>query len=90
MEDGSLKAIGRDAEKAAQGTDKATKSADKYSKKNKGVAQATSNSTKAFSKMTTGIQGGLVPAYATLNSSVRYLIQNGRCSKTRRRFGVYR
>ena len=70
MEDGSLKAIGRDAEKAAKGTDKATKSADKYSKKNKGVAQATSNSTKAFSKMTTGIQGGLVPAYATLAANV--------------------
>ncbi len=66
MEDGSLKAIGKDAEKAAQSTDKATKSADRYSKKNKGVAQATSNSTKAFSKMTAGISGGLVPAYATL------------------------
>lgn len=77
MEDGSLKAVGKDAEKAAaalektsRSTDKATKSADKYSKKNKGVAQATSNSTKAFSKMTTGIQGGLVPAYATLAANV--------------------
>lgn len=70
MEDGSLKAIGQDAEKAAKGTDKATKSADKYSKKNKGVAGATSNSTKAFSKMTTGISNGLVPAYATLAANV--------------------
>ena len=70
MEDGSLKAIGKDAEKAAQGTDKATRSADKYSKKNKGVANATSNSTKAFSKMTTGISTGLVPAYATLAANV--------------------
>lgn len=66
MEDGSLKAIGKDAEQAARSTDRATKSADQYSKKNKGVAQATSNSTKAFSKMTTGISSGLVPAYATL------------------------
>lgn len=70
MEDGSLKAIGKDAEKAAKGTDKATKSADNYSKKNKGVAGATSNSTKAFSKMTTGISTGLVPAYATLAANV--------------------
>mgnify|MGYP001626674680 CR=1 FL=1 len=70
MEDGSLKAIGKDAEKAAKSTDKATKSADKYSKKNKGVAGATSNSTKAFSKMTSGISGGLVPAYATLAANV--------------------
>jgi len=70
MEDGSLKAIGQDAEKAAKGTDKATKSADNYSKKNKGVAGATSNSTKAFSKMTSGISTGLVPAYATLAANV--------------------
>ena len=77
MEDGSLKAVGKDADRAAaaldktsKSTDKATRSADKYSKKNKGVAGATSNSTKAFSKMTTGIQGGLVPAYATLAANV--------------------
>lgn len=70
MEDGTLKRIGQDAEKAAKSTDKASKSSDKYSKKNKGVAGATSNSTKAFSKMTTGIEGGLVPAYATLAAHV--------------------
>lgn len=70
MEDGSLKAIGKDAEKAAKGTDKATRSADKYSKKQKGVAGISSNSTKNFSKMTTGITGGLVPAYATLAANV--------------------
>ena len=70
MEDGSLKAIGKDAEKAAASTDKATKAADKYSKKQKGVAGISSNSTKNFSKMTTGITGGLVPAYATLAANV--------------------
>lgn len=32
----------------------------------KGAAQASSNSTKNFSKMAQGISGGLVPAYATL------------------------
>lgn len=77
LEDGTLKAIGKDADKASaalnktsQSTDKATNSADRYSKKNKGVANATSNSTKAFSKMTSGISTGLVPAYATLAANV--------------------
>lgn len=70
LEDGSLQAIGKNADKAAAGLDKATKSSDKYSKRNKGVAGATSNSTKAFSKMTTGIEGSLVPAYATLAANV--------------------
>ena len=77
LEDGTLQAIGKDAEKASaalnktsQSTDKASNSADKYSKKNKGVANATSNSTKAFSKMTSGISTGLVPAYATLAANV--------------------
>ena len=70
MEDGSLKAVGKDAERAAAGLDRASKSSDHYSKRNKGVAQAGMNSTKAFSKMTTGIEGGLVPAYATLAAHV--------------------
>lgn len=70
LEDGSFQQIGADAEKAAKSTDKASKSSDHYSKKNKGVAQAGMNSTKAFSKMTTGIEGGLVPAYATLAAHV--------------------
>lgn len=36
----------------------------------KGAAQASSNSTKNFSKMAQGISGGLVPAYATLAAQV--------------------
>ena len=67
-EDGSLEKVAQKANKAAAATDKAA--ADNYSKKNKGVAQAGMNSTKAFSKMTTGITGGLVPAYATLAANV--------------------
>ena len=71
VQDGDgFKLVGQEAEAAAAGVDKATASGDKYQKKNKGVAQATSNSTKAFSKMTTGITGGLVPAYATLAANV--------------------
>ena len=69
-EDGSLEKIATDAKKAAGATDKAGQAADNYSKKQKGVAGATSNSTKAFSKMLQGITGGLVPAYATLAANV--------------------
>jgi hypothetical protein len=39
MEDGSLKAIGKNAEKVAKSTDKATKSADNYSKKQKALLE---------------------------------------------------
>jgi len=76
-DDGSLSIIAKEAKKAKEGvesvskaTNKGAKASDNYSKKNKGVAQATSNGTKAFSKMTTGITGGLVPAYATLAANV--------------------
>jgi hypothetical protein len=68
--DGSLKAIAKDAEKAAKSTKKATSSADNYQKVQKGVGQAGLSSGKAFSKMTTGITSGLVPAYATLAANV--------------------
>ena len=70
QEDGSLKAIGQDAEKAASSTDKAGTAADNYQKKQKGVGQAGLSSAKSFSKMTTGITSGLVPAYATLAANV--------------------
>lgn len=50
--------------------DQATKAGQRYNKQQKGVAGLTSNSTKGFSKMTTGITGGLVPAYATLAANV--------------------
>ena len=59
---GTLKKVKKD-------TDKAGKAADNYSKKQKGVAGATSNSTKAFSKMASGT-GGLVAAYATLAANI--------------------
>ena len=79
-DDGSLSIIAKEAKKAKKGVedvskaaDKGAKSSDNYQKKNKGVAQATSNGTKAFSKMTTGITGGLVPAYATLGKRVRVI-----------------
>tara|TARA_R110002153_G_scaffold190821_3_gene343700 strand:- start:3286 stop:6927 length:3642 start_codon:yes stop_codon:yes gene_type:complete len=54
---GTLKKVTNDTKKAGA-------AADNYSRKQKGVAGATSNSTKAFSKMSQGMGGVLVPAYA--------------------------
>jgi len=71
-QDGTLKAIGQDAEKTAKSTDKATKSQDRYNKGAKGVAGATANGTKAFSKMRSEMGGssGVVAAYATFAANV--------------------
>ena len=70
MEDGSLKAISQQADKAADSVDKVGKSARTTDRNLKGTAQMTSNATKSFSKMSQGITGGLVPAYATLAANV--------------------
>ena len=69
-EDGSLGKIAKGADKAAKATDKASKATAGHNKQQKGVAGITSNTTKGFSKMTTGMTGGLVPAYATLAANV--------------------
>ena len=76
-DDGTLDVVAKKAKKAKKSiegvgdaTRKTSNARERYSKSEKGVAGATSNSTKAFSKMTTGIQGGLVPAYATLAANV--------------------
>ncbi len=50
--------------------DKTGTSAHSTDRRLKGVAQASSNSTKNFSKMSQGITGGLVPAYATLAANI--------------------
>lgn len=69
-EDGSLEKIAKKAKGAADATEKAAGAADNYQKKQKGVGQAGLSSAKSFSKMTTGITSGLVPAYATLAANV--------------------
>ena len=73
----NLEVIGTSAEKASKKTDKLSNSTDKLNKSTgqsrrnmQGTANATSNSTKAFSKMSQGIDSGLVPAYAALASNV--------------------
>ena len=74
---GTMTLVASKSKKAAEGlknVDRAAKgaksSSDNFSKTQKGVAGATSNTTKAFSKMTSGIVGGLVPVYATLAANV--------------------
>ena len=67
---GSLKRTGKNAKDTARSFDDLSKSQNAYNKREKGVAGATANSTKAFSKMTTGIRTGLVPAYAILAANI--------------------
>ena len=66
---GNLKKTAKNAQSAGKALDNTAKSSDKYSKGQKGVAQATSNSTKAFSKMQGGM-GGMVGVYAEVASRV--------------------
>jgi len=56
----------KQAEKLGKQLDKAGTSAHTADRRLKGAAQASSNTTKNFSKMAQGVSGGLVPAYATL------------------------
>jgi len=69
-DEGSLKKVGNDAKKTGKDLDNAGKGAHSMDRRLKGAAQASSNSTKNFSKMSQGISGGLVPAYATLAASL--------------------
>lgn len=63
--DGSLKAITKQAGETKKSFDKLKHSAGEVDRGIKGVAGATSNSTKAFAKQSQGM-GGLVAAYATI------------------------
>lgn len=63
---GTTAKVGVGAKKAAENLDKTGKSAHTADRRLKGAAGASSNTTKNFSKMSQGISGGLVPAYATL------------------------
>lgn len=66
---GSTKKVALDSKKAGKGLDKAAKSAGEYDRNIKGAAQATSNGTKEFAKMSQGM-GGLVGVYATIAAQV--------------------
>jgi len=57
----------KQAAKALEGTGRAAQTADRNLK---GAAQASANGSKNFAKMSQGISGGLVPAYATLAATI--------------------
>ena len=61
---GNLEGIAQKAKKGARGLDDVGKSARTADRNLKGAAQASSNSTKNFSKMAQGLGGVVVPAYA--------------------------
>ena len=67
--------LGQETEKLDKKRKKLTKTTDAYNRREKGAAQISSNSTKNFSKMAQGIDGGggsggLVRAYALLAANV--------------------
>jgi len=67
---GTTKKVGLGAKQAAEGLDKTARSARSTDRNLKGAAQASANASKNFSKMSQGITGGLVPAYATLAANI--------------------
>jgi len=76
-DNGDLRRLSKNAKKAAADTDKlakttdgAARAGDNFQKKYKGVGQAGLSNAKSFSKMSSGITGGLVPAYAVLAANV--------------------
>jgi len=69
-DDGTLRLYEQKTKKAKQAVDKLGTSAHTADRRLKGAAQASSGGTKNFSKMAQGINGGLVPAYATLAASL--------------------
>src|SRR6056300_2095144 len=60
----------KQADKLGKSLDKTGTSAHSADRRLKGVAQASSNTTKNFSKMAQGISGGLVPAYAAFAAQI--------------------
>lgn len=69
-DNGQLKILDKQSKQTAKSVDKVGKSAQTADRNLKGAAQASSNSSKNFSKMAQGINGTLVPAYATLAASL--------------------
>lgn len=67
---GTTKKVGLGAKNAAEGLDRTAKSARTADRNLKGASKQSANGTKNFSKMSQGITGTLVPAYATLAANV--------------------
>jgi len=66
----NLKDIIKEGNKAGKALDNTKKSAQSADRQLKGAARASSGASKNFSKMSQGITGGLVPAYATLAANL--------------------
>ena len=66
----NLKKTSKEIDGVGKSLRKTRKSAQSADRSLKGAAQASSNTTKNFSKMSQGITGGLVPAYATLAANL--------------------
>lgn len=67
---GNLQKVAVDAKKLSTALGETSTNAAEADRRIKGAAQASSNSTKNFSKMAQSINTGLVPAYATLAANV--------------------
>lgn len=67
---GTTKKVEVSTKKLSKALDKAGISAASVDRRLKGAAQASSGASKNFSKMSQGITGGLVPAYATLAATI--------------------
>src|SRR6056300_282464 len=69
-DNGSLKLVEKNSKRAAQSVKKVGQSAHSADRSLKGAANASSGASKNFSKLSQGITGGLVPAYATLAANL--------------------
>ena len=69
-DDGSLKETGRKAKQTGKDLKGMTDQSHSADRAMKGVSKQSSNTTKNFSKMSQGLTGGLVPAYATLAANI--------------------
>ena len=65
-----LKEVEKDAKKAGKGFNTLDKNARQADRGMKGAANMSSGASKNFSKLSQGITGGLVPAYATLAANL--------------------
>ena len=69
-DNGNLQQVEKKAKKAAKGLNGVAEGGRVADRTLKGTAGASSNTTKNFSKMAQGINGGLVPAYAVLAANI--------------------
>ena len=69
-DDGSLKETDKKARNTGKGMEKMGKNTQSADRAMKGLSAQSSNTTKNFSKMSQGLTGGLVPAYAVLATNI--------------------